>query len=221
MSPFVVALAVMAAAALFGGLAYHSHLLGKKRREALEHVADELRFSFSPEGDGALLSGLDGFHLFSIGHSKRMTNLLRGSTRDGKAAIFDYRYTTGSGKNRHTSHQTVLCFDLEGRALTRFCLRPERVWHKVGAWIGYNDIDFEAHPEFSKMYFLRGEDEQEIRRLFGRDLIAFFEKERNLCMDGGPGYLLLYREGHRVKPEEIRAFLSRGERALDLVDRSR
>jgi hypothetical protein len=41
--------------------------------------------------------------------------------------------------------------------------------------------------------------------------------ERGLCMEGGSGYLLFYRDGRRIKPEEIRAFLEKGARALDLV----
>ncbi|RJR27604.1 MAG: hypothetical protein C4574_05965 [Candidatus Latescibacterota bacterium] len=219
MSAFTVTFIALGGAAVIGAAVYFVHRAGVKRREALERVARDLRFSFSPGGDGALLSGLGDYHLFSRGHTKRMSNLLRGSRRDDKAAVFDYRYTVGAGKHQRTFQQTVCCFDLEGRSLPRFCVQPERAWHKVGALVGYDDIDFEKHPEFSKRYFLRGDDEQGVRRIFGRDLVAFFEKERGVCMEGGSGYLLFYRAGRRIKPEEIRAFLEKGARALDLVRR--
>lgn len=217
MNAFMATAIVAGGAAVIGGAVYLAWRAGVRRREALERAAFEMRFSFSPSGDGALLSALGGYHLFSRGRSRRMTNLMLGSAREAKAAIFDYSYTTGSGKHQRTHRQTVLCFDLEGRSLPRFHLSPERAWHKVGSWVGLNDIDFDRHPEFSKRCFLRGEDEPAIRRLFGRDLIDFFERESGLCMEGGPGYLLVYREGRRAKPEEIRPFLERGARAFDLV----
>ncbi len=217
MNAFIVAFIIMAAAALIGGLIFWGHRAGRKRREAFEHLAFELRCSFSPDGDATLFSKLEGYKLFSIGHSKRMTNILRGSMHGGKAAIFDYQYTIGGGQHSHTYRQTVLCFDLEGRALPAFSLRPERAWHRIGAVVGYEDIDFDRHPEFSKAYFLKGEDEYGVRRIFTDDVIAFFERERGLCMEGGAGYLLLYREQKRIKPEEIRSFLEKGTRILELV----
>jgi hypothetical protein len=221
MNAFTVAFIAMGGAAVIGGAVYFVRRAGVKRREALERVARDLRFSFSPGGDSALLSGLGGYHLFSRGHSKRMSNLMRGSRRDDKAAVFDYRYTVGAGKNQRTFRQTACCFDLEGRSLPRFCVQPERAWHKIGALVGYDDIDFDKHPEFSKRYFLRGEDEQGVRRIFGRDLIAFFEMERGLCMEGGSGYLLFYREGKRIEPGKIRDFLEKGLHVLDLARKKR
>jgi hypothetical protein len=217
MSPFIVAGLIMALAAIFGGIAYWSYQARKKRREALAEVALEMRWTFLSDGDDSLLSSLGGFHLFSMGHSKRFSNVLRGSTEHGGAAIFDYQYTTGGGKNRHTHHYTVLSLSPGGRPLPRFALRPEHVWHKIGAALGYKDIDFENFPEFSKRYLLRGDDEMGIRDLFGARLISFFEKNPGLCLEGEAGSLILYRDGKRLKPEEIRPFVQKGVELSSLL----
>jgi len=217
MKNFAVAGLVMGAAAIFGAGIYWSHRLQQKRREAMEQLAALMRWSFSAEGDDSLLTSLSAFHLFSQGHSKRLKNLIRGTVKDSKAAVFDYEYTTGGGKNRHTHHFTVLQVNLAGSPLPNFSLRPEHAFDKIGDKIGYKDIDFESFPEFSKGYFLRGKDEMDVRRLFGARLISFFETNPKLCMEGDGGTLIVHRSKGRLKPEEIRPFVEMGMRAVSIM----
>jgi len=217
MSPFTIALLILGAAFVLGGIVWWTWQAGKKRREALEIAANEMHWSFSPEKDDTLLASLSELHLFSQGHSKRVNNVMRGRATHGNAAIFDYRFTIGSGKHQRTDYQTVLCFTLSGKTIPNFALRPEQVWHKMGARMGYQDIDFDRHPEFSKRYLLRGEDEQAIRHLFSDRMIMFFEGESGLCVEGGGGNLIIYRQRKRVKPEQMRTFLELGSRVASLL----
>jgi carbonic anhydrase len=218
LSPFVLALIVIGVAAVLGCIAYLRYRAAGKRREALAALALEMRWTFMPERDESLLSALSRFHLFSTGHSKRASNVLRGSTKYGDAAIFDYQYTKGAGQHRHTHRFTVMSLSFGGRSLPRFILRPERVWHRIGAVLGYQDINFDGAPEFSRKYLLRGDDEMEIRRLFREPLIAFWEKEHGLCMEGEGERLILYRERGQLRPEAIRPFLEKG---LEVLSRLR
>lgn len=217
MERFAVVGLALGAAAVFGGVIYMNHRVQRKRREGLEQAANEMRWSFSPERDEATLASLSELNLFSQGHSKRVTNVMRGKTSHGSAAIFDYTFTVGGGKNQHTESQTVLWLALPGGSLPRFALRPEQVWHKLGSRLGYQDIDFDRHPEFSKRYLLRGEDEPAVRKLFSDRTIMFFEGESGICVEGGGGTLIVYRSRKRVKPEEIRAFLETGARVASLL----
>jgi hypothetical protein len=220
MNPFNVAALAMGAAAIFGGAIYVRHQVVKKRREALAALALEMRWTFTPGRDDSLLSSLgQGFHLFSLGHSKQVSNVLSGSTGRGRAYLFDYQYSTGEGKNRHTSFHTVLCLGFAGKPLPRFSLRPENILHKIGAAFGYKDINFETAPEFSKRYLLRGDDEMAIRDLFSADVIRFFERETRLCMEGSGANLLLYPARGQLKLEHVRAFVENGERILGLLKR--
>jgi hypothetical protein len=57
----------------------------------------------------------------------------------------------------------------------------------------------------------------EIRRLFGARLLAFFEKNPGLCMEGEAGNLIFYRDGKQLKPEDIRPFLEKGLEALSVL----
>ena len=217
MNTFQLALVILAAAALWGGMFYWRRRLQQKRRETLDRIAGEMRWSFAPDADDTLRTTMGNFRLCARGRAKRFTNLMRGSGDNSGTALFDYAYTIGGGKERHTVRQTVLSLNVGGRPLPHFCLRPEHVWDKVEAFFGHKDISFDAHPEFSKAYSLRGDDEYQIRNFFNDALIAFIEQEPGLTLEGAGSTLLIYRHRKLVKPENIRGFIDMGNRLLALV----
>jgi hypothetical protein len=210
--PFLIVGGVIALIALF---LYIGYLAEKKRTEALKGVAEDLGFEFFPKDPG-LLRELGGFHLFSQGHGKRLTNLMRGEAGGLAVEIFDYRYVTGGGKSSQTWNQTVICFRLNGPDLPDFSLRPENVFHRIGALFGYQDINFEDYPVFSKSYLLRGPDEKAIRELFTDRVLAFYEGRTGLSTEGGGNQLLFYRHNKRVDPQQVRSFLEEGFQVLSV-----
>ena len=64
--------------------------------------------TFSPDGDPHLLTRFSDFKLFNVGRGRRMSNLIQGDSGEVKIAIFEYKYTTGSGKNSKTRHQSIV-----------------------------------------------------------------------------------------------------------------
>ncbi len=213
MSQQYLIVVIAACAAIFGLVIYSRYWYLKKRTEALQSVAQEMRLSFTPEGDEVLMSALAGFHLFSRGHSKKIRNLMRGVIKDREVKVFDYSYTIGHGKERHTRRQTVACFEVPSR-LPGFSLQPERLWHKLEEWLGRKDMNFDAHPDFSKKYLLRGADEIAIRRLFDTRALEFFEGHPGLCVEGDGNILIFYRGSSQVKPGAIRPFIDEGVSVL-------
>ncbi len=195
---------------LFGFFMYYSYRQEKQRTADLQRAADELGFEFLPTDDSSFLANLTGFPLFSQGRSKRLFNLMRGKTKNLNVSVFDYSYVTGSGKHRHTWRQTVVCFQIDGAGLPTFSLGPENVWHKIGTWFGYQDINFASHPLFSKNYLLRGQAEEAIRNLFTEEVLAFYETNPKLTTEGDQDRLLVYRHSVRVEPSAIRSLLEDG-----------
>jgi hypothetical protein len=207
----LVGVAVIVAVAL-----YINYLVEKKRTEGMQRVAEELGFEFSPKGDGPLMTELSLFNLFSQGHSRRLYNLMRGEANNLEVDIFDYTYVTGSGKSSHTWSQTLVCFGIRNTSLPSFSLRPETFWDKIGTWFGYQNINFDTHPGFSDKYLLRGRDEDAVRALFHDDVLAFFERQHGLSVEGHGHRLLFYRQSKRVDPDNIRGFLEEGFKVLAL-----
>lgn len=202
-----------------GAVIFLSRRMQKHRAEAMARIAGELRLVFTPEGDETAISEHAVFHLFSQGHSKKIRNLLRGTVRDSNIALFDYQYTVGAGKNRHTWSQTVISLQLQGRNLPAFSMRPEHVWHKLGSMMGYQDIDFESNPAFSKKYLLRGRDDAAIRGIFTSRVLTFFESEPGLCVEADGRRLIVYRHSVKAKPELLRASVEKGVEIAGLFQR--
>jgi hypothetical protein len=215
---FAILLAI-AAAAVVGAALFFGHRMQKKRAEAMARIAAELKLAFTPEGDETVLAEHAAFHLFLQGRSRKIRNLLRGAIRDSNIAIFDYRYTTGGGKHQHTWSQTVISFQLQGRNLPAFTMRPENVFHKLGSMMGYQDIDFEINPVFSKKYLLRGPDDASIRSVFTNRVLMFFEAEPGLCVEGDGRRLIVFRHSVLAKPEVLRESVEKAIQIAGLFQR--
>jgi hypothetical protein len=176
----------------------------KKRTEALQQTAIMRGFFFTSKPDpGILPSETSDLHLFKRGHAHRVVNLMQKPGEPVSEMIFDYIYVTGSGKNRSTHKQTVFLFQTSRHEFPEFELRPEHLFHKIGQAFGYQDIDFEAHPEFSKKYILRGKNEAMIRKFLTPDLISVFENEIGLSAECAGHLLIIYYSGKRIASDQI------------------
>ncbi len=196
-----------------------SSYMERKRTEAFKNLAGELSFDFFPEGRVGLLEEMNSFHLFNIGHGKRIRNHLRGEAGGIELNIFDYRYVTGSGKSQHTHNQSVFVARAGGMNLPLFSMRPETIWHKIGNLFGLHDINFDSHPRFSSAYLLKGPDEAAIRAVFQPLILEYFEEHTGLNVEG-VGDLLLYANYIRLNPEKIRDFMGKGFEILKLFQPS-
>lgn len=183
----------------------------KNRREILEYIATHLGFSFSKIGREHTQSQHANFELFSQGRRKKIINEMWGTHDDNQISIFGYRYTVGSGKSSTTFNQTVISIKCDKFCTPHFELKPENIFHKIGQVFGSEDIDFDAFPDFSKKYLLKGKNEVKIRELFTSEVISFFEWNLGLCVEAQGNILIVYKQNIRCKPDDIRDFLKNGK----------
>ena len=191
----------------------------KERTRQLQLTASQLGWSFAASAPLNMIAGLERFALFNQGQGKRISNFLYGEASGIKAAVFDYAYTTGSGKNRQTHYQSVVYLEPVNLSIPYFSLRPEGILYKIFTAFGYQDIDFGQRPEFSKQYILRGPDEQAIRRTFNDGLLSFYETYPGTCTDGGGNQLFVYRSGYRFQPREVQSYVGLGLNVVNLFPR--
>jgi hypothetical protein len=201
-------------------VAVYSWQKEKERTRVLQATATQLGWSFAASAPLNMIAGLERFALFNSGQGRRITNFMYGEASGTKAAVFDYAYTTGSGKNRQTHYQSVVYLEPGNLSLPYFSLRPEGLLSKIFTAFGYQDIDFGQRPEFSRQYILRGQDEQAIRRTFNDRLLAFYESYPGTSTDGGGNQLFVYRGGYRFQPQEIQSYVGLGLEVLNLFPRS-
>lgn len=156
----------------------------RARTEAMGRLADELGWMFQPHGvstdsSGDFLSSLLGlitsesdmryraFGVFSQGRDRRAYNTLQGSLllpapggpRPCPAVAGDFRYTTGSGKNKSTHHFSYLIVELPCGPVPETIIRPEGFFDQVAGFVGFDDIDFES-AEFSDAFHVKGADKR-------------------------------------------------------------
>jgi hypothetical protein len=179
-----------------------------RRREQLERVALETGFAYGREGTPLDVAGLTSLELLGRGRSHQYSNILRGSGAGTEMQLFDFKYTTGSGRNRSTHRLTVAAFRLRAE-VPQFTLDRENLFHKLISALGYQDIDLEAHPQFSARYLLRGKDAEAIRRFFHPGLVAFFEspEKHEYTVEGGGAWLILYQSNQRSDAGKLREYI--------------
>jgi hypothetical protein len=100
--------------------------------------------------------------------------------------------------------------------LPGFELRPKNLFHKIRGVLGYQDINFDTHPDFSRYYLLRGMEVSAIRSIFSSTVLSFFEQNKGLCVEAQGKKLLCYRQLKRVKPHEIKLFFEEAYNILRL-----
>jgi len=206
-----IAIAIIAGVAFILAVAFSIvHHIEKKRTAALIAVASELGLEFSATKDDKLLEGMQIFSLFNRGHSRKMKNVMKAETETANLTIFDYLYTTGGGNSSRTHAQTVVAMESEALNIPNIKLRPEGFFDRVGSALGFQDIDFESHAEFSKSFVLQGQDEGAVRAFFDTELLDFFTEKQGSYVESVPGVFIFFRGGGRRKPQQIREIMDEG-----------
>ena len=111
-----------------------------------------------------------------------------------------------------------LISDLEF-AIPNFALEPERLWTKFFEHTWGKDIDFRNHPDFSKKYYLRADNENEVRGFFRDRLIGFLETHPDVHIESQRGKLLIYDKRETLSSEEIQSVLIFVEGFVQLLAR--
>ncbi len=188
------------------------------RTEQLEKIAKELGLSFTPKDEFGLINLLKDFKLFRRGGRKRITNILgeKDDLLEVDFRIFDYRYTISTGKSSRTFRQTVFFVQSKKLALPQFYMQPERFFHKIGNYFGMEDIDFEAFPQFSDQYWLKGKEEAAIRGSMNEDLLHFFTIEKYWSLEGLNYYLIFYSKNKTLYGDELKMLYEKGKQIVEL-----
>ena len=182
----------------------------QKRTQTLSGIAAELNLEFSPVGEESLGMQLGQFPLLNKGRKGQLTNVCVGGTDEVELRIFDYRYTTGSGKNRRVHRQTVVAMQSALLNLPEFRMRPERMFDRAGQMLGLQDIDFEEHLAFSQQFVLQSDMAEQTREFFDSELLDFFATRPGWSFETQSGSFVAYRPRKLVEPTEFKSVFEDG-----------
>jgi hypothetical protein len=179
--------------------------LAAQRRKQFKEEASRLGLRYAP-GSGAIRIGDMKHPLFELGHGHELSNVLDGAFGGVNARVFEYQYSTGSGKNRSTYVQTVAAFQT-GEPLPAFEMFPERFYHRFAELLGSKDIDFAWNPAFSAEYRLLGRDAEAVRALFNSPISTALAENPGWTVEGVGRSLIVYRSHERIQPRGLETFL--------------
>lgn len=164
-----------------------SYWSDKKRREAMQAVARQLGFDFSPDKD-RILAGQYGFldHL-DDGRNRYAFNVMSGAAGDGASVkIFDYHYETQSRNSKghtttHHHYRSIFTITLP-KNFPELNIEPEGFFSKIGQSLGFDDIDFES-VEFSKRFEVRSRDKKFAYDFCNALMIYFLLRQDKLIIE--------------------------------------
>lgn len=192
-------------------VAITSVIQARKRREAMERLAAQLGLTYYADDPWDIPARYAHLDLFDEGHSRQASNILAGVIDGREVLAFDYRYTTGSGKNRTTHYHQAALMGLPIVA-SRLRMRREGVLDRMASWVGYDDLDFESEA-FSNKYYVKCEDRKFAYDIFHARLIEYLLAcgEAPAMEMNGP--LLLVHDSRRG-PENLQRLLVIGRQIV-------
>ena len=197
----------------------------KKGQDRIKHFqafAAEMQLTFLGQVPFTGLKNYQSFRLFILGKSNRQVrNLASGIVRGFQVSIFDYWYSTNSGRSSKGGHlytQTVVMVESPQLNLPYFSMNPEGkgIFHTIGDAFGSQDIDFATRPVFSSKYLLVGANEQQIRYMFNDSVLSYLESTTGLCIDSGGNRIVVYRQIGIINPTQIRQIFEEGLQIANL-----
>ena len=168
-------------------------------------------FKFFPEYCDLEYTGLK---IFTYGHSPRAENLILVPFKSNRILFFDYSYTTDGGKNSSTHSFTVALLKSKDQ-FPNFYLRPENIIDKIVAFIGFDDIDISNYPEFSKKYYLKGDEQNSVMSFFTPERIMAFEQNQGWTIYSSRNYFLLYKKNTHIPVKDYLTYIEEVKNLLN------
>lgn len=184
-----------------------------KRQHTLEEVATDFSLDYNPENSKEY-HFLDKFYFFRTKKIDHIYNTL--SNKKDNSLLFDIEFSEGEFIAKEVVRTTMLHIELN-QEIPSFTLDREGFLERVYAFAGFKDIPIDNHSDFSKRFYLLGEDEQAIKTFFTDDLVHFFESNPYYHVESNGHALLVFGRERLASVKESKNLLDFGKRLQAIV----
>lgn len=185
-----------------------------KRQKLLQKLSTILDWDYLPD-PVSNYDGLESFYYFKTKWiNYRYNNLI---SKNNEFLLFDLSYSEGAFIAKEELRSTFLQIKFPNK-MPVFALDKENFMTGILQLSGLQDIDFKNHPDFSKRYYLRGENIKEIRAFFTDDLIYFFESHPAYYLESNEDSLLIRSKERLASIQEIKQILAFAEELLKILE---
>ena len=185
-----------------------------KRQKLLQKLSTILDWNYLPDP----ISNYDDLERFFYFKTKwinfRYNNL---ESKNKEFLLFDLSYSEGAFIAKEDLRSTFLQIKVP-KKMPVFALDKENFMTTILHLSGMHDIDFKKNPDFSRRFYLRGEDEKAIRAFFTDDLIYFFESHPAFYLESNGDSLLIRSKERLASIQEIKQILAFAEELLKILE---
>ncbi len=185
-----------------------------KRQEELKNIAKQFSWDYIPKRNEDTLS-LNDFVYFNTKSIDFKYNTI--TDADNTFEISDILFSEGEFIAKEVVRTTIMSINLE-HPIPKFTLDKEGLLEFIYKFAGFKDIDIYNHPDFSKRFFLLGEDEEDIQCFFSKELVLFFESNPYYHIESNGATLLLMKKERQASAKEIKEMLDYGLRLYKIID---
>ena len=218
-----IAAIVIVVLALIIVIGIAAHKAEKARQAALAQLAEERGWSLSTASDSSHSKQYKDFTVFNLGHTRRAYNTITGtheinnSPHPIKMGDYSYKITSHNGKSTTTTtyRLSYLIIHLPYASVPDLFIRAENFMDKIGAAIGFDDIDFES-AEFSKKFLVKSSDKRFAYDVITPQMMEFLMDSPKKSIDQKSGRICITLGTRRWKPEEFMPQLEWISSFLDL-----
>jgi hypothetical protein len=184
-----------------------------RRQTSMEELAKDYELKYTSkklkEADH-----LNSFIFFNTKHVNHIYNQL--SYKNGDITLFDIEFSEGEFIAKEVVRSTMLHIKLD-ETIPEFTLDREGFLEKVYTFAGFKDIPIQDHSDFSRRFYLLGDNENAIKRFFNDDLIHFFESNPYYHVESNGTSLLIFGKERLASVKEIKGLFDFGKRLRDVV----
>ena len=186
-----------------------------KRQKLLQKLSNILDWNYLPD-PVSNYGELEHFLYFKTKWINFRYNNLESKNKD--FLLFDLSYSEGAFIAKEDLRSTFL--QIKGpEKIPVFALDKENFMTNILQLSGLKDIDFKEYPDFSKRFYLRGEDEKAIRAFFTGNLIYFFESHPAYYLESNGDSLLIRTKERLASIQEIKQILAFAEELLKILEK--
>lgn len=187
------------------------------RQLELREFSNRQEFAFNPQR----LKNAMKYKDFPIQKGNRILfeeNTLTKYSDHDRIDVSDMTLTSGAMQDKEDTQITVVHVSELNVNIPDFALEPEGLWSKFSELVGGKDIDFHEYPEFSKKYYLRGDNEDAIKGFFNERIVRFLENREQMHIECHKNKLLVYKKRDLMDVSEIEYTVKFAEDFLEVVE---
>ena len=193
-------------------------LFGKnltKRQGTIKDISSDFSLNYDSEKNKDI-QFLNDFLFFKTRQINHIYNEIH--NENNTLRLFDIEFTEGEFIAKEVVRTTMLHIKIPQAPI--FTLDKEGFLQKVYGLAGFEDIHIENHKDFSKRFYLLGDDENAVKKFFNDELVHFFESNPYFHIESNGNSLLIFDKERLASIREIKGLLDFGKRLQMILNKN-